>query len=304
MKLDDRFPEHPKVSKLAANVRPLAVFLHICGLCWCNSHLTDGRIPKTFLTRLGAGMDAETIAAHLVSVGLWEEDETDYIIHDFHDFQPSRYEVEARRKHITKARKSAGSKGGSKTASKRAANAQQPDQQKSSPDPDPLGTDQDLKPPPPPLARGGDQQASSEEPDEEALAAELWEAYSEAAARREVFLPLQASGTDFYALRGLVRAHPLDDLKAATRRYWQTKEKRHAVRFFVERAPELVAQVRKAREDEYIPEWVTWHCKCGQIHHARYGSAEVNTCLRIEPCKPPNFSEFVASLKEEAKKWA
>lgn len=154
VKLDDQFPGHPKVAQLSPAWRPLAVFLHINGLCWCNQYLTDGHIPKSMVSRLGPEVEcleiiqtqgpitARKVAEALVAVGLWEEREHEYVIHDFSLFQPTRREVESRRRHVSTVRKQAGSKGGSKAASKRAANVQQSGEQTTkqmcSPVPDPL----------------------------------------------------------------------------------------------------------------------------------------------------------------------
>lgn len=148
VKLDDHFNEHPKVARLSPAWRPLAVFLHINGLCWCNTHLTDGRIPKSLVSRLapeieclemhGRGpLQAAHVAEELVAVGLWEDHGDEYLIHDFHDFQPTRREVLARRRHVSDVRKQAGSKGASKRAANRQAKVSQAGKQTCSPDPDP-----------------------------------------------------------------------------------------------------------------------------------------------------------------------
>lgn len=144
VKLDDQFPSHPKVATLAPAWRPLAVFLHINALCWCNQYLTNGRVPRSALSRLGAEVEClemqsqrpitvADVADELVAVGLWEEANGDYIIHDFNEFQPTRRQVESRRRHVQSVRSAAGSKPRNKTATKR----EQTVQQTCNPDPDP-----------------------------------------------------------------------------------------------------------------------------------------------------------------------
>jgi hypothetical protein len=114
VRLDDGFPDHWKLAELG-DLTPIAGWLYICGLAYCNRQLTDGRIPKHHIGRLAdlrgiaCGVDypdyptqyepitAEDVAAHLVRVGLWEDDGANYRIHDYLDYQPSREETLALR---------------------------------------------------------------------------------------------------------------------------------------------------------------------------------------------------------------
>jgi hypothetical protein len=104
VKLDDRFPDHPKI----AAAGPLAGWLYICGLAYCNRLLTDGFIPRSMVTRLADLDNAHDQAERLVDVGLWELCDGGYRIHDYHDYQPTSEHVES----IRQARAIAGSKGG------------------------------------------------------------------------------------------------------------------------------------------------------------------------------------------------
>ena len=112
VRLDDSFADHPKI----AEAGPLAAWLHTKALIYCGRHLTDGRIPKAVVVSLvdwtsvlmGNGVtnahpDNLTLAAALVSVGLWHEDGAAFQIHDYLQYQPSRAEVLAEREK-TKAR--------------------------------------------------------------------------------------------------------------------------------------------------------------------------------------------------------
>lgn len=106
-KLDDGFPDHPKV--LAAG--PLASWLYVCGVCYCNRLLTDGFIPLGQVRKLADVPDAMLLADTLVGVGLWERTTDGYKVHDFHDINPTADEVRAKREEVSRARSEAGRKG-------------------------------------------------------------------------------------------------------------------------------------------------------------------------------------------------
>ena len=90
VKLDDRFPDHPKVLALGDDYeRGLA--LHVRGLCYAAGNLTDGFVPAR------AFREDVAIAARLVAVGLWKEVAGGYLIHDFLDFNKSKAQVEKER---------------------------------------------------------------------------------------------------------------------------------------------------------------------------------------------------------------
>lgn len=130
VRLDEAFPDHPKV----VTAGPLAAWLHVCALAYCNRFLTDGFIPYAQVGRLvdftgvfidedgGLAVDGDGRGAHqadpyemaerLVDVGIWEQRRGGFAIHDFLDFQPSRAEVEAQRKVKSDAGKLGGRKSG------------------------------------------------------------------------------------------------------------------------------------------------------------------------------------------------
>lgn len=130
VRLDEEFPDHPKV----VTAGPLAGWLHVCALAYCNRHLTDGFVPRAQVARLVnfdgmlvgyAGDEGDARLAHeptayemagiLVDVGMWEERQGGYLIHDFLHFQPSRADVEA----LKKVKKDAGRIGGIKSGETR-----------------------------------------------------------------------------------------------------------------------------------------------------------------------------------------
>jgi hypothetical protein len=107
VKLDDRFPEHPKVAQVGA----VTAWLHVCGIAYCNRNLTDGRIPRGIVPALtalqGIGFwtgneweeaDPFELAESLVEENLWEHDGGDFRIHDYDQYQPARADVLAEKK--------------------------------------------------------------------------------------------------------------------------------------------------------------------------------------------------------------
>ncbi len=93
IRLDDQFPDHPKVVEAG----PLASWLYVCGIGYCNRLLTDGFIPSGQVRKLADLDGAGELAARLVAVGLWDEAEGGYRIHDYLEYQPSAEEVKADR---------------------------------------------------------------------------------------------------------------------------------------------------------------------------------------------------------------
>ncbi|MEE9584754.1 MAG: hypothetical protein V3W51_04655 [Candidatus Brocadiales bacterium] len=108
IKLEDSFPDHPKV----VEVGPLAAWLYICGLCYCNRYLTDGLIPTTILDRLSGVENIDTKASYLAELlvkhGLWEEEGNSYRVHNYLLYQSSKEEV----LRIKELRTEAGRRGG------------------------------------------------------------------------------------------------------------------------------------------------------------------------------------------------
>lgn len=111
-KVDDALATHDKV--LAAG--NAAMGLWVRAGAWSAQHLTDGRIPAVTVKLLGT----TALAKSLVAAGLWEQDGTDYVFHEWHDYQPTREHVEK----VRNARREAGRIGG-KSRSKSEANPKQ-----------------------------------------------------------------------------------------------------------------------------------------------------------------------------------
>lgn len=109
VKLDDGFPEHPKVIRAGGQ----AAWLYVAALCYCGRNLTDGHIPAAVLPRLTDAKAPRRLAAALVRARLFIEDEDGWQIHDYGSYQPSRAQVEADRERAReRAAKSRGTRAG------------------------------------------------------------------------------------------------------------------------------------------------------------------------------------------------
>lgn len=93
LKLDDKFPDHPKVTEAG----PLAAWLHVCGMAFCSRYLTDGFIPARQVSRLADLDNADDLVKTLVRVGLWEEADGGFRVHDFLEYNPSAEQVKRKR---------------------------------------------------------------------------------------------------------------------------------------------------------------------------------------------------------------
>lgn len=94
IRLDDQIAHHPKL--IAAG--PVAAWLWVCGNGYCNKYLTDGFIPTSQLRNLGGVTNPAKWADKLVEVGLWDAVQGGYRVHDYHDYNPTKAQVEDKRK--------------------------------------------------------------------------------------------------------------------------------------------------------------------------------------------------------------
>lgn len=88
-KIDDHFATHPKIIAAGGD----AAWLHVCALCYCAEHLTDGLVPKALVGRLSDRKRPHALASRLVEVGMWLDDGEAYRLHDYLDWNPSREQV-------------------------------------------------------------------------------------------------------------------------------------------------------------------------------------------------------------------
>jgi hypothetical protein len=89
VRLDDGYPDHPKVDR----VGPLAAWLNVCAWAYCARNLTDGFVPIERVPRLANVGSTAKLAAALVEVNLWEPVEGGYMVHDYLAYNPSREAV-------------------------------------------------------------------------------------------------------------------------------------------------------------------------------------------------------------------
>lgn len=95
VRLEDHVDEHPKIAAASDG----AFRLWVNALAYANRSLSDGFIPAPMIRRLSTAHKPEKDAAELVKLGLWEVADDGWLIHDFHDYQPSKADVlEERRK--------------------------------------------------------------------------------------------------------------------------------------------------------------------------------------------------------------
>lgn len=100
-KVDDALIDHAKVfaagDLIGRNGPAIALGVYLLGLMWANKHLTDGHLPATVVKRWRHADHPMRVADALVSAGLWEKNGTGYIVHDFHDHNPSAEAVKQKR---------------------------------------------------------------------------------------------------------------------------------------------------------------------------------------------------------------
>jgi hypothetical protein len=96
-KIDDGFYSHPKVKSIPRRDRAAAIGLWTQAGSWCSAQLTDGHVPEYMLDEFAA---PPKLAAALVTARLWDsnKEKGGWDFHDYHDHQPSRETVQAKRK--------------------------------------------------------------------------------------------------------------------------------------------------------------------------------------------------------------
>jgi hypothetical protein len=124
-KLDDQFFDHPKARQVGLHGRALFV----AGLCWSAGNLTDGFIADTDLQLVAAKAEVPgaVTARRLVDAGLWAVVAGGWVVHDYHDFNPSSESERKRRAARVAAGRAGGrsSKPGSKPEAKPEAKRKQ-----------------------------------------------------------------------------------------------------------------------------------------------------------------------------------
>jgi hypothetical protein len=93
VKIDDGFPDNPKVDRLSDG----AFRLYVSALCDCQRHLTDGRVDTKRIQRLVPKFKKAYIT-ELVEAGLWEVNGQGFVVHDFELYNRTREYWENERK--------------------------------------------------------------------------------------------------------------------------------------------------------------------------------------------------------------
>lgn len=93
-KVDDGFHSSRKVLSIPKRARFAAVGLWSIAGSWSADQLTDGVVPDYMLEVWGAPPAAPE---SLVQAGLWERESTGYVFRNWHEYQPSKQDVDAER---------------------------------------------------------------------------------------------------------------------------------------------------------------------------------------------------------------
>ena len=97
-RLDDSFHSHPKTIR-AWHRSPEAVGLYVRALSWIADHNQDGHIPdETVVMWMPSQRDREKALKVLVEVGFVRKNGAGWVINDYLAYNPSKEDVEARRK--------------------------------------------------------------------------------------------------------------------------------------------------------------------------------------------------------------
>jgi hypothetical protein len=137
VKLDDGFPEHPKMHAAGA----LGLAMQVAALCYCNRNLTDGFIPTAAAKKLVdlddiRGVAWKGVVKRLVDVGAWREVPGGWQIHDYAEYQPTRAQIQDDRK-AARERMQTVRANRSRTSTERTAE-RSPELRRSSPYPGPV----------------------------------------------------------------------------------------------------------------------------------------------------------------------
>ena len=93
-KVDDGFHASRKLLKIGKRARFAAIGLWTVAGSWAADQLTDGHIPDSMLKEWGAPPAAPE---SLVDAGLWERTQDGYTFRNWHEYQPSKQDVDAER---------------------------------------------------------------------------------------------------------------------------------------------------------------------------------------------------------------
>jgi len=93
-KIDDGFHSSRKLLKIPKRTRFAAVGLWTVAGSWAADQLTDGNVPDYMIGVFGAPPAAPDA---LVDSGLWQRTSDGYVFYNWHEYQPSKQDVDAER---------------------------------------------------------------------------------------------------------------------------------------------------------------------------------------------------------------
>jgi hypothetical protein len=93
VRLDDSFPDNPKVDGLSDG----AFRLYVSALCYAGHYLTDGLIETSRASRLVPGKLRRSCIQELLDAGLWDAHPDGWMIHHFLEYNPPSHKVKADR---------------------------------------------------------------------------------------------------------------------------------------------------------------------------------------------------------------
>lgn len=93
-KIDDGFHASRKLLKIPKRTRFAAVGLWTVAGSWAADQLTDGNVPDYMIGVFGAPPAAPEA---LVDCGLWQRTSDGYVFYNWHEYQPSKQDVDAER---------------------------------------------------------------------------------------------------------------------------------------------------------------------------------------------------------------
>ena len=93
-RVDDGFSTNKKVLRIPRGRRAAAVGLWTLMGSWCARELTDGCFDSFMVEEIGG---TQRQADDLVSAGLWEPTDAGYLFPNWHEYQPTREDTEAKR---------------------------------------------------------------------------------------------------------------------------------------------------------------------------------------------------------------
>lgn len=111
-KVDDKLHGHPKAAKAGLE----ALGLHLLAMSHCAAYGTEGHVDPEFPKGKAAGK-SKGLVRRLVDSGLWEENGTGWVIHDWLDYNPTNEQSRA----LSEARAQAGKRGGKAQANAQAS---------------------------------------------------------------------------------------------------------------------------------------------------------------------------------------